>query len=1018
MLSPRFLICFVLMLMGSNAMGQLQVNTISNAQQLAQYLVGEGVVISNVTLSGSPLSSGLFKNISGTNIGLDSGIVLSTGRVETSGNSAGLNGPAANSASTFFGYPGDVDLSTLVNKITKDAVFLEFDLVPQGDTISFRYVFSSEEYNGFICTNYNDVFAFFISGPGIVGTKNIALVPGTDIPVAINSINNGSPGMNGNISTCNAMGAGSPFTQYYLNNMGNPFFTHDGHTKVLTAVARVEPCKTYRLKIAIADVLDEIYDSNVFLEARSLRSPPIKLESANPLIDDVPYLAEGCHTGAFNILRDRRFPYAQEVNLSYAGTALNGVDVELLPSVVSIAAGDSIVSVPIIPVLDNLDEGTEYLKIYVSNGCDESSNYFLDSLVIQIRDFDVLKLLPKDTLVCRNNPVQFSAPGNFSNFQWTPSAGLSDPSIANPALIPDASQTFTCTATLDNCTAKDSIKVVVKAIEVLSSTDIICRNGNTGEIKVSGGYEWVQPVQYNINGGAYFLDSVFSNLTAGNYIIRAKDNSCTDSIQLTLLQLFPDLLLYDSIVTASCTGQNGELHLQGSGGKQPYSYSLDNSAYSMDSSYTGITGGIHNISIRDDNGCVEGLSVNISNDLPIQVSITVDPESCKGVSEGRIFFEATGGSGDFLYSVNGGVFQVADSFMVNETNITGTVKDSKGCSATKSVVIPLHVAVFVDAGNDTTICEGSKFIIPTQGNAFQYHWQPSPSLNGNSRKEPEVSPIVTTTYYVTATRDICVVKDSITITVNPAPIANAGEDQSVCLGRTVTLSGSGAEYFSWFPAASVSDPSSSAPVVKPTADSRYLLKVTDLNGCTSLEFDTVWVFMVPDVQAFAGRDTSIEIGNPLQLHGSELGNRGITRYSWSPVTGLNNPDIPDPIAIIERDITYTLTLETAEGCEGSAMINIRAFEGPEIYVPNAFTPNDDGRNDVLRAFPVGLKEFRSFRVFNRWGELIFSTNDQSRGWDGTIKGLKQNTGTFIWVAEAVDLRGNPFYRRGSVTLIR
>jgi gliding motility-associated-like protein len=1018
MFLKKLLIFSLLSIAGSKAIGQLQVNTISNAQQLAQYLVGDGVVISNVTLSGSPLASGIFKNIAGTNIGLDSGLVLSTGRVQTSGNFAGLNGPAANSASTFLGFPGDADLSNLVNKVTRDAVYLEFDLVPQGDSISFRYVFSSEEYNGFICTNYNDVFAFFISGPGIIGTQNIALVPNTNIPVAINSINNGSPALNGNISTCNAMGAGSPFTQYYLDNTGNPFFTHDGHTKVLTAVAKVQPCQTYHLKIAIADVLDEIYDSNVFIEARSLRSPPIKLESANPLIENVPYLAEGCHTGAFNILRSSRFPYAQQVSLSYSGTAINGVDVNMLPSQVTIAAGDSIVTVPIIPVIDGIEEGIEHLKIYITNGCNASSNFFLDSLIIQIRDFDILNLSPKDTSVCRNNPVQFSASGNHSSYQWTPATGLNNALIKNPVLLAQTSQTYVATAVTGNCTAKDSIEVAVKSLKLLSSTDINCKNENNGQIKVSGGPGWKQPVQYSLNGGAYSSDSSFFGLNPGNYIIRIKDNSCTDSIHVTLVQSFPDLVLSDSIVRASCTGQNGELHLVGSGGKAPYSFSLDDGAFGTTPLFTGISGGIHQVRIRDENGCITGRSLTVSNDPPIELSITVDPSSCDGSPTGKIYINASGGNNDFLYSINGGDYQVEDSFIVNETNIIGTVLDSKGCTATRTAVVPLNIAVFVDAGNDTTICEGSKFILPAQGNAFQYNWQPSPSLNGNNNKNPEVSPTATTTYYVTATRDICIVKDSITVTVNPAPIANAGEDQSICLGRTISLTGSGAELFSWSPASAVSDPAAASPTSKPGIDTRYVLKVTDLNGCSSLHYDTVWVYVIPTVQAYAGSDTSIGIGQSLQLNGSELGNSGVTEYLWSPSTGLSDAGIPNPVAVVERDITYSLLLSTPEGCEGRAEIRIRAFQGPQIYVPNAFTPNGDGRNDILRAFPVGLKEFRFFKIFNRWGELIYSTSDHNRGWDGTVRGLKQNTGTFIWVAEAVDLNGKMFHRRGSVTLIR
>ncbi|MGZ8544859.1 MAG: choice-of-anchor L domain-containing protein, partial [Flavisolibacter sp.] len=185
--NAAFAVCCLLITFSVKA--QLQITPQTSAQALAQRLVGDGITISNVTISGSPLATGFFKNVGGTQIGLDSGIVLSTGRVLTSGTLYGFNGLQTNFASTTHNTPGDVQLSGIINNAeTNDAIVLEFDFVPLGDTVKFNYVFSSEEYPTFTCSNFNDAFAFFITGPGITGTKNIALVPGTNIPVAINSI--------------------------------------------------------------------------------------------------------------------------------------------------------------------------------------------------------------------------------------------------------------------------------------------------------------------------------------------------------------------------------------------------------------------------------------------------------------------------------------------------------------------------------------------------------------------------------------------------------------------------------------------------------------------------------------------------------------------------------------------------------------------------------------------------------------------------------------------------------------
>ena len=160
----RSLILAFLVLAVSTVNAQLQMTNSSVANQLAQKLVGEGVTISNASITGSTTASGFFKNLGGNQVGLDSGIVLSTGNIKTAGTATGFDGVPTNFASTAYGTPGDAQLAALVSPlVTNDAMILEFDFVPKGDTIKFRYVFSSEEYPEFACSGFNDVFAFFIS---------------------------------------------------------------------------------------------------------------------------------------------------------------------------------------------------------------------------------------------------------------------------------------------------------------------------------------------------------------------------------------------------------------------------------------------------------------------------------------------------------------------------------------------------------------------------------------------------------------------------------------------------------------------------------------------------------------------------------------------------------------------------------------------------------------------------------------------------------------------------------------
>ena len=187
---------------------------------------------------------------------------------------------------------------------------------------------------------------------------------------------------------------------------------------------------------------------------------------------------------------------------------------------------------------------------------------------------------------------------------------------------------------------------------------------------------------------------------------------------------------------------------------------------------------------------------------------------------------------------------------------------------------------------------------------------------------------------------------------------------------------------------------------------------------SSIQPDAVSVHVTPAVKIFAGRDTVAAINQPIQLNAVELGTAGVTSYSWSPGLYLNNTSIANPVATLPQDHRYVVTGITADGCEGADDILIKVYLGPDIYVPTGFTPDNNGMNDILRAIPVGIKEFRYFRVYNRWGQMIFSTQDPKRGWDGRINGLTQPTSSFIWLAEAIDFKGNLINRKGIVTIIR
>jgi gliding motility-associated-like protein len=217
----------------------------------------------------------------------------------------------------------------------------------------------------------------------------------------------------------------------------------------------------------------------------------------------------------------------------------------------------------------------------------------------------------------------------------------------------------------------------------------------------------------------------------------------------------------------------------------------------------------------------------------------------------------------------------------------------------------------------------------------------------------------------------------------------------------------------------LSDPSVYNPTAgKPAGTISYHLTVTDALGCKSVQDEQVTVSVTPPAKVFAGNDTSIYINQPLPLNAIDVNNSGFTKYSWSPPSGLSDPFIQNPVAITNKNITYTVVASTPNGCEGTDAITITAFAVADIFVPNAFTPNGDGRNDVFKAIPIGIREFKYFAVYNRWGQRVFFTTNPSTGWSGTINGAPLQTGGYVWTAAGITFKGDLIERKGTVVLVR
>ena len=261
---------------GQFSYGQLQINTATETPNALALNVfqGPGVILSNVMYNGSVANAnaitdqvGQFTNGNTTNLGLDNGVIMSTGKATVA---IGPNNVGSSSLVTSTPTPGDPDLAMLSTNAIYNKSALEFDFVPQGTQLSFDFVFASEEYPEFANSQWNDVMGFFISGPGLSGpysnnSTNIALILPSTTPISINNLNNGTQ----NAGPCE-------YCLFYVNNGTgttpnvNNTIQYDGFTTVMSAKAQLIPGETYHLKIAIANAGDNSYDSALFLKANDL----------------------------------------------------------------------------------------------------------------------------------------------------------------------------------------------------------------------------------------------------------------------------------------------------------------------------------------------------------------------------------------------------------------------------------------------------------------------------------------------------------------------------------------------------------------------------------------------------------------------------------------------------------------------------------------------------------------------------------------------------------------------------
>lgn len=574
----RHLLTILLALLPILSFGQLVTSAAMSPTALVQnVLLGSGVTVSNITFSGVPITIGNFDG-SNTNLGIDAGIVMTTGTVMNTG--AGPHGPNNNPSSGIDNSaPGYPLLSNLIGGVTTyDAAILEFDFVPYSDSVKFKYVFGSEEYPEYVGSTYNDAFAFFISGPGIPGgMQNIAKVPGGGGPVTINNVNSGS---NAAYFVNNGDGSQAP------QNSSANFIQYDGFTKVLTAESLVQCGQTYHLIICIADAGDGIFDSGIFLEANSLSSKtPVEIdyEISQQLFGTDDIIGEGCVTTTVILDRDpAQSASPMTIPINTSGTATEGVDYSNLPNSITFPAGVSQVSFTFDAFQDGLVEGSENILIEfpITDPCGNVTPIVIE---LFIQDIDPVAVeITGPTITCPGESVTLTAipTGGAAPYTYLWDTGETTESIT---VTPGVTTTYSVTVT-DACLMESASNSIVVDVPVLPPlvlnqtpdiTEICPYLPTTLESNASGGsgnytYQWSS--NFDPNLGTNSTVNVIPSTTT-TYTVVVTDN-CGNSTSANILYTVtsPPLTLEMSPGLEICPNDSAFISVEVFGGYGNYYY--------------------------------------------------------------------------------------------------------------------------------------------------------------------------------------------------------------------------------------------------------------------------------------------------------------------------------------------------------------------------------------------------------------------------------------------------------------
>jgi gliding motility-associated-like protein len=638
-----------------------------------------------------------------------------------------------------------------------------------------------------------------------------------------------------------------------------------------------------------------------------------------------------------------------------------------------------------------------------------------------------------DTLICFGDSAQLSASGG-PIITWAPPTGLSCTFCSDPVASPPTTTIYAALYNNGNgCTETRNVTVSVSNVTpTLTPTQgSICEGGSL-PISVASldgtVYTWSPGNGLSCTNCPNPVASPDSTIT---YTVTVTDGgNCVDSASITVTVNFPPILTMNGD-TSLCAGQPTLIQAIPVG-NGPFVFQWDPNAAGLTSYFipspiaTPVVSTVYAVTVTDANLCESYGSVTVDV-LPIP-AYTLTPPSDSICPGDTVQFNITPANVAVsyywtpAYPLDNDTIPNPIAVPLESTAFIVTMTFPNTCTIRDTALIWMIELADLGAGPDLTVCYGDS--VQLQGSSFgnaSFTWSPGNLISGDSTLQNPYTidslPFSPVTFYAEIDRRGCTVLDSMLVTVIEKIELTVSRDTAICLGDSVQIFAQGGDTYIWSPVDGLSDPNLGNPIASPTISTQYQV-IGSLGACES---DTALVTLTvrnPPTIAIEADRTTFYPGDIVNLNAvPQYAGYG---YTWSPAGFLSCAACPDPGAFPDQTTTFYLTVTDDLGCASTDSVTLRLRDRcveEYIVVPNGFSPNGDGVNDVL--YVRGIPNIETFAVYNRWGEQVFETNNILEGWDGTQNGKPVEAGVYVWfVVAPCPIDGTTFKKTGNVTIVK